>query len=157
MRFKIEDLPPHMQVQVRAQLALETKTVQPVQPTAQPERTARPAGPAGPNKTEAAYRREVLDTNPAISRVSFEPMTFHLANGHRYTPDWGFISNGRLHLVEVKGAYRLGSYQRARLAFDQAAVEWPDFVWIWAERNGGTWKTSTSIRTKNSEFAAKGG
>lgn len=95
----------------------------------------------GPNKTEAEYRRMFIDTRRAgRASVAFEGLTFRLANGHRYTPDWVYVDGGRLVCVEVKGSYRLGSYQRARLAFDQAVVEWPDVRWIWAERcEDGSW------------------
>jgi len=98
-------------------------------------------------KTEARYLREVLLPRLSagdISGIVFEPMTIRLANGHRYTPDFGFIAGGRAHFIEVKGSYRLHSYQRARMAFDQAAIEWPCFVWIWVElQDDGTWKTLT--------------
>ena len=99
----------------------------------------------GPNKTEAEYRRMFLGTGRAdLVAVAFEGLTFRLANGHRYTPDWVCqLVDGQLICIEVKGSYRLGSYQRARLAFDQAAVEWPGLKWIWAERcKDGTWKVS---------------
>ena len=98
----------------------------------------------GPNKTEAEYRRMFLDPHRAnLGAVVFEGLTFRLANGHRYTPDWVYVAGGRLVCVEVKGSYRLGSYQRARLAFDQAAVEWPGVRWIWAERCvDGTWQVT---------------
>ncbi len=103
---------------------------------------APPTRPAkGPNKTEAEYRRLYLGTGRRdLVAVAFEGVTFRLANGHRYTPDWVYVEGGRLVCVEVKGSYRLGSYQRARLAFDQAAVEWPGVRWIWAERRkDGSW------------------
>lgn len=96
----------------------------------------------GPNKTEAEYRRLYLGAGRTdLVAVAFEGVTFRLANGHRYTPDWVCQSaDGHLVCIEVKGSYRLGSYQRARLAFDQAAVEWPGVRWIWAERcKDGTW------------------
>jgi hypothetical protein len=95
----------------------------------------------GPNKTEAEYRRRFIDPHRAnLCSVAFEGLTFRLANGHRYTPDWVYVEGGRLVCIEVKGSYRLGSYQRARLAFDQAAVEWPGLRWIWAERRvDGSW------------------
>ena len=137
MRCKIEDLPPRLQDQVRAKLRMQMVQEAPP-PPAPPVKTRRRRQPT---KTEMAYRGEVLDRNPAVIGVAYEALTFRLANGHRYTPDWVYWAGSRLHCVEVKGAYRLGSYQRARLAFDQAAVEWPSFVWIWAERNGQGWKT----------------
>jgi hypothetical protein len=133
MGIRIEDLPPRLQAQVRAQL--EPPVQRPVEPAPAPDRHR-----GQPTKTEADYRRQVLDTNHAVSGVAYEALTVHLANGHRYTPDWVFWSGGRLHCVEVKGSYRLGSYQRARLAFDQARVEWPMFTWIWAEKTANGWK-----------------
>lgn len=96
-------------------------------------------------KTEAKYLAEVLrpqEAAGAVSGIVFQPVTLRLANGHRYTPDFGFLAAGRAHFTEVKGSYRLHSYQRARLAFDQARIEWPTFVWIWAElQPNGTWRT----------------
>ena len=90
----------------------------------------------GPTKTEAEFARCHLTGKGA----RFEALVFRMANGHRYTPDWVYVEGGRLVCVEVKGARRLGSYQRARVAFDQAAVEWPDARWIWAERQkDGSW------------------
>ena len=93
----------------------------------------------GPTKTEAEFARRHLHGKGA----RFEALVFRMENGHRYTPDWVFVEGGRLVCVEVKGARRLGSYQRARLAFDQAVVEWPDVRWIWAERCAdGNWKVT---------------
>jgi len=93
----------------------------------------------GPTKTEAEFARCHL----AGKDARFEALVFRLANGHRYTPDWVYVEGGRLVCVEVKGARRLGSYQRARMAFDQAVVEWPDVRWIWAERcEDGSWQVT---------------
>lgn len=91
-----------------------------------------------PNKTELEYRNIYLRGVPA----AYEGLTFRMANGHRYTPDWvHFGQDGRLTCIECKGAYRFGSHQRARLAFDQARVEWPGVRWVWAVRQkGGAWK-----------------
>lgn len=134
MRLRLEDLPPRLQEQVRAKLGQQ---VTQEAPSVEPVKTSRRRQPT---KTEAAYRREVLDTNPAVQSVAYEALTVRLANGHRYTPDWVFWAGGRLYCVEVKGTYRLRSHQRARLAFDQACVEFPGIVWIWAEkRKGGAW------------------
>lgn len=90
------------------------------------------------SKTEAEYERRFLQGTGA----RFEGITFRMANGHRYTPDFVYWANGRMVCVEVKGSYRLGSYQRARLAFDQARVEYPDVVFVWVTQDkDGTWKT----------------
>ena len=94
-----------------------------------------------PNKTEATYRAEVLGRRGDAVAVRYEGLTLRMENGHRYTPDWVVVTAvGRVECHEVKGGYRLGSYQRARLAFDQVRAEFPDVVWIWAERRtDGSW------------------
>jgi hypothetical protein len=91
----------------------------------------------GPNKTEEEYPRAYIGDTYCM----YEAITFRFANGHRYTPDWIYWDEqGIMHAVEVKGAYRLGSYQRARLAFDQARVEFPAVRFVWAERKkSGGW------------------
>ena len=104
------------------------------------ERTAKQ-----PNKTEASYRSEVLDRQAAFGAlvsIAYEALTVRLANGHRYTPDWVCRTAAGLTIcIEVKGTYRMHSHQRARLAFDQAALEWPAWRWIWAEKQaGGGWR-----------------
>ena len=98
-----------------------------------------------PNKTEACYRSEVLDRQAAVGElvsIAYEALTIRLANGHRYTPDWVCRTAAGLTIcIEVKGTYRMHSHQRARLAFDQAAIEWPAWRWIWAEKQtGGGWR-----------------
>lgn len=93
----------------------------------------------GPTQTEAEFARCYL----AGKVARFEALVFRLANGHRYTPDWVYVEGGRLVCVEVKGSRRLGSYQRARMAFDQAVVEWADVRWIWAECcDDGSWRVN---------------
>jgi hypothetical protein len=90
-----------------------------------------------PNKTEAEYRRLHLTPD-----ARYEALTFRFTNGHRYTPDWVVTRpDGAIECHEVKGGYRFGSHQRARLAFDQARVEWPGMVWVWATRGKrGEWE-----------------
>ena len=57
----------------------------------------------------------------------------------------GQVWQGR-HTLRLSGEIKrpkAGSYQRARVAFDQAAVEWSDARWIWAERReDGTWQVT---------------
>lgn len=96
-----------------------------------------PRRPAGPNKTEARYAAELLCGLDA----RYEAITFRMANGHRYTPDWVVFENGRpTQCHEVKGSYRFGSHQRARLAFDQAAAEFPGLNWFWATLTKNGWE-----------------
>jgi hypothetical protein len=147
VKFKISDFPDHLQRQIQQKLDADTPApVKPAVPVHQPETLPLTKEP---NKTESTYRREVLDRNPAVHNVAYEGLTFRLANGHRYTPDWIFWIGNHLHCVEVKGSYRLRSYQRARLAFDQAAVEFPGATWIWAERTKSReWNVKTANQPK---------
>jgi len=117
-----------------------------VAPPAERKSDAKPAAEKRNKmtKTEARYLSvlKTLEEAGEITDVRFHPVSFHLDNGHRYTPDFSYNDDGRICLVEVKGSYKLGSYQRAKMAFDQARIEWPLFVWIWAEsQDDGTWKT----------------
>lgn len=107
----------------------------------------RPGRPRrGPTKTETEFREYLARTG--FPGALWEGVTFRMANGHRYTPDFiAWDAEGGLHAWEVKGAYRLGSYQRARLAFDQAAIEFPRVRFHWAERDGaGGWGPVTGGR-----------
>jgi hypothetical protein len=99
-----------------------------------------------PNKTEAEYRRLYLDPlleQGKLRAVFYEGLTFRLSAGFAYTPDWvGVHHSGRLMLVEVKGAYRFGSHNRAQVAFKAAAAEWPMFDWCWAVKTKKGWKVT---------------
>ena len=142
MRVKIEDLPQHLQAQVRAQLDGQKCPGRPAVPATMPTPVQSPdRGTAAkrhrtPNKTEADYQRHYLRGMDA----RYEGLTFRMANGHRYTPDWVVFIDGRpVACHECKGGYALHSQQRARLAFDQVRVEFPWLKWIWAVRVGGQW------------------
>lgn len=112
----------------------------PIVTNSTPMQAKKARGKRQPTKTEAAAI-EYLKRLPDVVDVRFNPMSLHLANGHRYTPDASFIRSGVLHIVEVKGSYRLGSLQRSRLAYDQARIEWPMFTFWWMERQkDGTWR-----------------
>jgi len=149
MRIKIEDLPPRLQEQVRAQLAGNAKATpaQAADRGAVVKRQRTPRAPACsgqrgrcPNKTEADYRRQYL----AGLDARYEGLTFRMANGHRYTPDWVVFEDGRpVACHECKGGYALHSEQRARLAFDQARVEFPWVKWVWAVKRCGRWSVDS--------------
>ncbi|MEI6789360.1 MAG: hypothetical protein WCL49_12865 [bacterium] len=145
MGIKIEDLPLRLQAQVRAQLANDARPaggrtiVQESAPTPTPvpvaDRGTR--GQREPNKTESDYRATYLRGMDA----RYEALTFRMANGHRYTPDWVVFIDGRpVACHECKGGYALGSQQRARLAFDQVRVEFPWIRWVWAVQSKDGWK-----------------
>lgn len=148
MGIKIEDLPPRLQAQVRAQLENYAKPVgsRTNVPELSPTPTPTPVDDRGkrghrePNKTESDYRATQLRGMDA----RYEALTFRLANGHRYTPDWiVFTADGKIECHEVKGGYALGSEQRARLAFDQAKVEFPGIIWVWVKKVSGQWTVSS--------------
>ncbi len=78
--------------------------------------------PVSMNKTEAAYG-EILKREFPGARLLFEPITFHLPSGTRYTPDWIVAGDERIILVvECKGAHihsaaSLRAFKEARSAF----------------------------------------
>lgn len=134
MRLRIEDLPPKIRQQVEAKLREYDRP-------ASKQDIPAPPPKRHPTKTESEYARLYLAGKTPL----YEALTFRLANGHRYTTDWVYVDGaGRLVCVEVKGAYKLGSYQRARMAFDQAAIEWPMIKWVWAEKRDGGWQQKTT-------------
>ncbi len=154
MGVKIEDLPPRLQAEARAQLDGYIKWMPPTlaerldgtDPMSAPARAViRPVGVKGPrvpNKTEVDYRRRHLGGLDA----RFEAVTFRMANGHRYTPDWVVFADGRpVACHECKGGYALHSHQRARLAFDQARVEFPGLDWVWAVKTPAGWQVDRGV------------
>jgi hypothetical protein len=98
----------------------------PVIPEAKPSGRQR----KGPNKTEKKYRDYCLRGQDA----RYEAVSFLMSNGHRFTPDWAVFDRAGIlrECHEVKGSYKLHSHGRARLAFDQARVEFWGITWVWA-------------------------
>lgn len=92
----------------------------------------------GPNATEAAFNREMLG-----GRGIFEAMSFKIAGGHRYTPDFIVQTTGGIEAYEVKGSYRFPSEGRARLAFDDARERYPSIKFYWFRKNKTEWKDET--------------
>ena len=159
-RFRYEDLPPKLRARVDALWHHQRPVAPSESSTAALTRTdagspgSAPAGPRGgrrgPNKTESAYRREILGRRRDLVTVRFEALTFRMGNGHRYTPDWVVVTAVGCECHEVKGAYALQSQQRARLAFDQARVEFPWISWVWAVRSGNGWEITGGDRGMSS-------
>ena len=139
MGVKIEDLPPRLQAQARVQIE-GNKRPEPRSRYPEVRMLESRARHRGPNKTEADYQRYHLRGLDA----RFEAVTFRMANGHRYTPDWVVFADGRpVACHECKGGYALHSQQRARLAFDQVRVEFPGLVWVWAVKTPAGWQVET--------------
>lgn len=92
----------------------------------------------GPNATEAAFNRDILK-----SCGVFEAMSFKIAGGHRYTPDFIVQTTSGIEAYEVKGSYRFPSEGRARLAFDDAAERYPTIKFYWYRKTKDGWKNET--------------
>lgn len=155
MRINIDQLPEHLQRQVRAQIAAEdakrgvsaqgSGCVAPEAAgagggdTSAARRRARGAVSRvfrEPNKTEAEYNRLYLGGSGR-----YEAVTLRLPGGSRYTPDWMTVEDGVTVLHEVKGGYRLHSHGRALTAWREAVAAFPQFRFVWATRHGtGEWE-----------------
>lgn len=134
----IDDLPAKYRDSVRRQLGLETAgcvregkaSMQGVDGAKPKAASIRMKNRNVPNKTEAEYDRRHLNC-----KGLYEPVTFRLAGGSRYTPDFMTVdAEGRITFHEVKGSYRLHSHGRARTAFRECAAAFQMFGWVWATR-----------------------
>jgi len=99
-----------------------------------------------PNKTESEYAKMLALEFPGCA-VRFEALGLKLDNGHVYTPDWVVKQlTGQILCVEVKArgknGFRHPSYQRAKLAYDQARLDFSMFQFRWAEKQAGVWGIS---------------
>lgn len=101
------------------------------------KRRVGPDGSRQPNSNEARFRRMALGGQGA-----YEPTHIRITRTTErvYTPDFLFTTDD-LHVVyvEVKGAYRLQSEDRARLAWEIAAEKISDAVFVWAKWNRGAY------------------
>lgn len=93
-------------------------------------------------KCETEYGRMLALEFPGAAIISWG-VTLRMQNGHKYTPDYLVNGDGWILLVEVKqrgkNGFRQHSYQRAKVAFDQCRVEFPNFRYRWSEKHNGVW------------------
>lgn len=93
-----------------------------------------------PNKTEAAFiehRKRLGDW----SRIAYEPITFRLPSGTKYTPDVVvFRQDGGIECWEVKGPHIHNP--RSVHAFKEARAAYPMFKWGFAQLRKGLWATA---------------
>jgi len=73
-------------------------------------------------------------------------ITLRLSNSHKYTPDFVVKDKSGIRLLveckqRGKNGFRQHSYQRAKVMFDLAKVEYPFWMWRWTEKHCGTWNT----------------
>jgi hypothetical protein len=104
------------------------------------------------NKTEREFSLylDAMQRKGEILRWVFEGMTLRW-EGVKYTPDFvvfggmsadfekSKIQNG-IRLIEIKGGYLKGKYERAIERFRHARSMWPEFSFEMHHRQKGAWK-----------------
>ena len=97
-----------------------------------PRHALRVQGSTKWSAPETRYFQGVLGGSGA-----YEPETIRITpdrcEKHSYTPDFGTVVGGLKVYHEVKGEYRLGSQDGARLRWCFAALARPDAVFVWAK------------------------
>lgn len=97
-------------------------------------------------KCEMEYGRMLAFEFPGCEVEPFG-ITLRLANGHKYTPDFIVKDKEGIKLIceckqRGKNGFRQHSYQRAKVMFDQSRVEYPFWLFRWAEKQSGIWNIS---------------
>lgn len=92
----------------------------------------------GLNKTEAAFLMLLQATNKDAF-ITQQAITFRLANGLRYTPDFVLFHpiGGTVDAFEVKGFMRDDAAAKIKMA----ATVYPFIKWTLAWKKNGLWKT----------------
>jgi hypothetical protein len=150
-RLQIADFPPHVQEQIRSQLDAPRAP-----PRASVQTPEAPVGRRGPptlvrQRTREPNKTELRFASWARSqgyKPEFEALTFGLANGARFTPDYisPLPEGGDWPLVcfDVKGTW---SNNKGRIEDDAAvkvkvaARQWPGFHFFlaWENKHTGLW------------------
>jgi hypothetical protein len=97
------------------------------------------------NQTESAYA-EILESRKLAGEVirwEFESMTFKLAEGCRYTPDFAvWLADETMEFVDCKGSGPMD--EKSRVKVKCAAEKFPMFLFVieqkQTKKNGGGWK-----------------
>ena len=97
------------------------------------------------NQTEQSYA-DLLEARRIageVIRFEFESVTFKLAEGCRYTPDFSvWLADGTMELVDCKGGGPMD--EKSRVKVKVAAEKFPQFVFVieqkQAKKLGGGWK-----------------
>lgn len=107
----------------------------------------KPARSKQPNKTETRWMQiqQMRVAAGTVKSVSFEAITFVIDDAHgrkmRFTPDILVIPvKGPPELHECKGAF---VFDGARERFALARLQFPFFVWVWAQWVKGQWIVET--------------
>lgn len=94
------------------------------------------------NKTEAEYAEHLYSRKLAgeVLEYWFEAMTFKLADGCRYTPDFiVFLADGTLEAHEVKGFWSDDAKVKIKVAAGMFPFRFVAMTRI-AKKHGGGWK-----------------
>lgn len=101
--------------------------------------------PGEMNQTESLYAEELqaLKLEGKVVEWFFEAMTFKLAAGSRYTPDFAVLyADGVLEFVDVKGGGPMDRTSLAKIKY--AADKFPFFRFVIekrkAKKDGGGWE-----------------
>ena len=95
----------------------------------------------GMNKTEARFKREMLDELSAVWFVSYESIKLRLADRTWYTPDFFVWTDDGVHVYEVKGSWKAPHQEDSRVKLKVAAELYPQFTFYSAvpNRETGGW------------------
>lgn len=136
--IKLTDLPLSLQAQARQQLMGFMPDL-PVQEVAQP-----PSREPKLNKTETEYQNILLARERAGEITAIRAQSIKIQIGEKrcwYTPDFTCVNKatGRIQFHEVKGGK---VWDDARVKFQAAKLNYPEFDWIWAQKKEGVWTLS---------------
>lgn len=114
---------------------------QPVAASARPcvdGKRLRQASGSKLNKTEAEFLALLKAHTPEVATVHAQSVTFEIANGCRYTPDFVvFYPLGQVNAYEVKGFFR----DDAAVKLKVAARTFPFVKWTLAWKKKGGWQS----------------
>lgn len=138
VKFRLEDLPPHLRSQAERQIAADNARRLKSPPSPAPKKhPIRLPKVRFPNDTEARWPAE----HPG--HWLYEALTFACPSG-KYTPDWIRFDESGITAVEVKGSYRFGSQSGAAAKFKECAALYPTIRWIWAKWTGKRWECESA-------------
>lgn len=99
----------------------------------------KPSSDGGMNKTEARFKREVVDKMPGVFCCVYESVKFRLADRTWYTPDFVvFLDDGNDQVYEVKGSWKAPHQEDSRVKLKVAAELYPQFTFFAAVPNKET-------------------
>jgi hypothetical protein len=79
----------------------------------------------------------ILKASSPPGSVHAHALTFLLANGVRYTPDFVVMPDERMTCYEVKGKHQ---WEDAMVKIKMAPAVWPNVKWVLVWKDGADWK-----------------